>query len=179
MKLNFYYLIVVFFTFHFSYAQDLNIESIKTASMEYKGTLTAFQFEVFKNYIFATNKVEINNENSYIINYNQNKNDCFQDKIERICSDKNLTESLIYNNIKLNEKTLNLFYQREKINENNICNIKYDLEGFLNDNFMNEFMCFSLLIVNSKGEYRMLIAGHSNYETKDVNRFLEELKINN
>jgi hypothetical protein len=180
MKLNFYYLIVVFFTFHFSNAQDLNIESIKTSSMEYKGTLTAFQFEVFKNFIVATNKVEINNENSYIINYYQNKNDCFHDKIESECAIKNLTESRIYNNIKLNENTLNLFYQREKVNVNSHCDIKYDLEGFINDNFINGLLCFSLIIINSKGEYRMHIEqDHSNNQIKIVNRFLEELKINN
>jgi hypothetical protein len=179
MKLHFYYLIVVLFTFHFSNAQDLNIESIKIASREFKGTLTTFQFEVFKNFIFATNKVEINNDNSYIINYNQNKKDCFQDKIDMECINKNWVKSYVYDNIKLNENTLNLFYQHDKVNENSNCDIKYDLDGFLNDNFINELMCFSLLIVNSKGEYRMLIEGHSYYQTKDVNRFLEELKIIN
>jgi hypothetical protein len=180
MKLHFYYLIVVLFTFHFSNAQNLNIESIKTASMEYKGTLTAFQFEVFKNFIVATNKLEINNENSYIINYNQNKNDCFHDKIENESAVKNWIKSYVYKNIKLNENTLNLFYQREKAYENSHRDIKYDLEGFINDNFINGLLCFSLVIINSKGEYRMHIEpGHSNNQIKIVNRFLEELKINN
>ena len=70
---------------------------------------------------------------------------------------------------------MNLFYQSKVVEDEN-SKMKFDLLNLIYNNFMKENqLCYGLLIVNSSGEYRLKIG---EYSSGDVNKFVEELKIN-
>ncbi|MEO8235172.1 MAG: hypothetical protein ABI549_07135 [Flavobacterium sp.] len=177
MKIKIYLMILIVIGLSFStYAQNLNILRIENGKNKFKGKLTTDQFAKFKVFIEITSEFKLVDGNNFIINYKQPFTDCFYNQYE---NDENSSikwlEKNVYSGIDIKFPTLNLFYQSKAIVDKK-SKIKFDLTNFIYNNFMrhNE-LCFGLLIVNSLGEYRLLIG---EYTSKDVSKFEEELKIN-
>ncbi len=177
MRIKVYLIIVVVLTFSFSvYAQDLNIQRIEISDTKFKGKLTTEQFIKFKNFLETTSGFKLVDSNSFIINYKQPSSDCFYNQYEkRESSGIDWFEKNIYKNVIFEPLTLNLFYQAKAVSDKK-SKMKFDLENFIYNSFMkkNE-LCYALLMVNSVGEYRLLIG---EYSSNEVTTFLEELKIN-
>ena len=177
MKIAGYLRILLFLSFGFlTNAQNLNIQRVEVNNNTFKGKLTTEQFNKFKSFIEITSESKLVEGNNFIINYKQPFADCFYNQYEK---GENASvkwfENSVYEGMNIKFPTLNLFYQA-KVVENKNSKMKFDLMNLIYNNFMkhNE-LCYGLLIVNSLGEYRLLIG---EYSSKDVSKFIEELKIN-
>lgn len=180
MRISIFLKVIILFTISFSsYSQSLGVQRIDVSQPRkviYKGKLSVEQLNKFKAFIKITSEIDLSENVNFVINYRQPENSCFYDHYKsRECTSVNWFKENVYKTISFNAETLNLFYQSKMI-KNNKCEVKYDLSNFIYNNFMKENqLCFGLLIVNSLGEYRLLIG---EYVSNDVNEFLKELKIN-
>jgi hypothetical protein len=168
--------LLVFFTIS-TFSQNLNIQNTKYGDNIFKGKLTNEKFEIFKNFIRLTSEIELNENNSFIINYIQPVGNCFYDNYkENENHTVNWFEKNVYEKreINLNSLTLNLFYQAKEIT-NKKSKMKYDLQRFIYSNFMEKNnLCYGVLMINSSGEYRVLIG---EYLSKNIIKFASELQI--
>jgi len=179
MNMNVFSKIILLILVAFSgYSQELGIQRIDISESRkeiYKGKLTEEQLNKFRAFIEVTSESILSDNNNFVINYKQPESSCFYNHYrKKECETVDWFKKNIYNTINFSSETLNLFYQAKKLKEDK-CVVKFDLSNFIYNNFMKENqLCYGLLVVNSSGEYRLLIG---EYSSNDVNKFLEELNI--
>lgn len=163
--------------FNFSYSQTSLRNKIRDGGQNFFGKLTSDEFEEFKFFIAAETGKDVPDNTSYIINYKQPVGDCFYDQYRGDNCDHSWFEENIYSSMFLDESVLNLYFQHKEIKNKNLekCPTIQDTDSYLYSNFFEKNdLCVGLLVVNSKGEFRVLIG---EYLKNDVLRFMKQLKI--
>ncbi|TGD58350.1 hypothetical protein [Flavobacterium humi] len=162
---------------NFSYAQTNLRNKVRTSGQNFYGKLTSDEFMEFKFFVSSETDREVSDSTNYIINYKQPVGDCFYDQYRMDDCDHLWYEENIYSLLPFDESVLNLYFQHKEIKNKNAkeCLTHYDTDNYLYSHFFEKSdLCWGLIIVNNKGEFRVLMG---EYLKKDVLQLMKQLKI--
>ncbi|WP_445458327.1 hypothetical protein [Flavobacterium sp. HNIBRBA15423] len=150
------YLILLFFVFQMSFAQE-------------KTTITIDKVSVIKK-IYNWNE-----EQFLIINFNQPRKNCHYNNYLNVKESKDWLLKNVYNIESINKNRIIHVYSDRNLAKKVIDNLEFyeDFDNFFTNNFSSKGDCYALIIINQRGEIASKLG---EYYREDLINLIEKIK---